>query len=124
MNSYHQVNPDDSIDRVTLKGQVIQSSGKVDSCEFITQNAQVRHLLSQADRVANAPALCLSPERAARAKRCYLSVCTNAVHGAGRRLSGSNVLRYLKVCSRASFLVMKRGLCRRNPPTSGSLRAG
>ncbi len=35
MNSYHQVNPDDSIDRVTLKGQVIQSSGKVDSCELI-----------------------------------------------------------------------------------------
>ena len=57
MDSYHQVNPDDSIDRVTLKGQVIQSSGKVDSCEFITQNAQVRHLLSQADRVAKAPAL-------------------------------------------------------------------
>ena len=42
MNSYHQVNPDDSIDRVTLKGQVIQSSGKVDSCELITQNAQIR----------------------------------------------------------------------------------
>ena len=108
MNSYHQVNPDDSIYRVALKGQVIRSSGKVDSCEFITQNAQVRHLLSQADRVAKAPALCLSSERA-RAKRRYLSVCTNAVHGAGRRLSGSNVLRYLKVCSRASFLVMKKG---------------
>lgn len=70
MNSYHQVNPDDSIDRVALKGQVIQSSCKVDSCEFITQNAQVRHLLSQADRVAKAPALCLAPERAVRAKRC------------------------------------------------------
>ena len=58
MNSYQQVNSDDSIDRVALKGQVIQSSGKVDSCEFITQNAQVRHLLSQADRVAKAPAYC------------------------------------------------------------------
>ena len=51
MDFYHQVNPDDSIDRVALKGQVIRSSGKFDSCEFITQNAQVRHLLSQADRV-------------------------------------------------------------------------
>jgi len=59
MNSYQQVNSDDSIDRVALKGQVIQSSGKVDSCEFITQNAQVRHLLSQADRVAKAPATVL-----------------------------------------------------------------
>ena len=88
---------------------MIQFSGKVDFCEFVTQNAQVRHLLSQADRVAKAPALCLSSERAARAKRCYLSVCPNAVHGAGRRLSGSNVLRYLKMCSRASFLVKKKG---------------
>ena len=59
MNSYQQVNPDDSIDRVALEGQVIQSSRKVDSCEFITQNAQVRDLLSQADRVAKAPATVL-----------------------------------------------------------------
>lgn len=59
MNSQQQVNPDDFIDRVALQGQVIQSSSKVDSCEFITQNAQVRHLLSQADRVAKAPATVL-----------------------------------------------------------------
>jgi len=59
MHSYEQANSDDCVERATVDVREPLPVGQGRRGEFITQDALIRRLLEQADRVAKAPATVL-----------------------------------------------------------------
>ena len=114
MYSYIPKNPDSSTNSSPWPVYSYKALRSVKPADFITQNAEVLHLLAQADRVADSAATVLIMGESGTGKEILAQRLHQRCPRRGAsfvRLNCASIApRCPKACSRASFLAMKKAL--------------